>query len=119
MVDAIPYFGKSTKINDLPLGEYYVKELTKTVYGLNQNITCNNWFTSVPLAKSLLKPPYNLTLVGTIRSNKREIPEALTNTRVRPTGSSTFCFYGPNPFKMVYHRTSQKNQNQKSVATFL
>ncbi|XP_045450544.1 piggyBac transposable element-derived protein 4-like [Melitaea cinxia] len=110
MVNAIPYIGKSTKTNGLPLGEFYVKELTKTVHGSNRNITCDNWFTSVPLAKTLLKSPYNLTMVGTIRSNKREIPEALKNTRSRPVGSSIFCFdgpltlvsYKPKSSKMVY-----------------
>ncbi|XP_045763663.1 piggyBac transposable element-derived protein 4-like [Maniola jurtina] len=110
MIDAIPYLGKSTKTNGLPLGEFYVKELTKTVHGSNRNITCDNWFTSVPLAKSLLKAPYNLTLVGTIRSNKREIPEEIKNSRSRPVGSSMFCFdgpltlvsYKPKPSKMVY-----------------
>ncbi|CAB3232682.1 unnamed protein product [Arctia plantaginis] len=77
MIDAIPYLGKSTKTNGLPLGEFYVKELTKTVHGTNRNVTCDNWFTSVPLAKNLLQTPYNLTIVGTIRSNKREIPEEI------------------------------------------
>ncbi|CAB3225498.1 unnamed protein product [Arctia plantaginis] len=84
MIDAIPYLGKSTKTNGLPLGEFYVKELTKTVHGTNRNVTCDNWFTSVPLAKNLLQTPYNLTIVGTIRSNKREIPEEIKNTRSRP-----------------------------------
>lgn len=110
MLDAIPYLGRSTKTNGLQLGEFYVKELTKTVHGTNRNITCDNWFTSVPLAKNLLKTPYNLTLVGTIRSNKREIPEELKNSRSRPVGSSMFCFdgpltlvsYKPKPSKMVF-----------------
>lgn len=110
MVDAIPYLGKSTKTSGMALGEFYVKELTKTVHGTNRNITCDNWFTSVPLAKSLLKTPYNLTLVGTIRSNKREIPEEVKNSRSRPVGSSIFCFdgpltlvsYKPKPSKMVF-----------------
>lgn len=110
MIDAIPYLGRSTKTNGLPLGEFYVKELTKTVHGTNRNVTCDNWFTSVPLAKNLLQTPYNLTIVGTIRSNKREIPEELKNTRSRPVGSSIFCFdgpltlvsYKPKPSKMVF-----------------
>lgn len=110
MIDADPYIGRSTNTGGVPLGEYYIKKLSKTIHGSNRNITCDNWFTSVPLAKSLLQQPYNLTLVGTLRSNKREIPEQLKNSRSRPVGSSMFCFdgpltlvsYKPKPAKMVY-----------------
>lgn len=110
MIDADPYIGKSTNTGGVPLGEFYVKKLSQTIHGSNRNITCDNWFTSIPLAKSLLQKPYNLTLVGTIRSNKREIPELLKNSRSRPVGSSMFCFdgpltlvsYKPKPAKMVY-----------------
>lgn len=75
MFNAMPYIGKATNTNGLPQGEFYVKELSQPIHGTSRNITCDNWFTSVPLAKSLLSEPYKLTLVGTIRSNKREIPE--------------------------------------------
>ncbi|KAG6438978.1 hypothetical protein O3G_MSEX000379 [Manduca sexta] len=110
MIDAMPYLGKSTQTNGLPLGEFYVKELTKTIHGSNRNVTCDNWFTSVPLAKNLLKQPYNLTLVGTIRSNKREIPEELKKAHSRAVGTSMFCYdgpltlvsYKPKPNKIVY-----------------
>lgn len=110
MLNAMPYIGRATNTNGLPQGEYYVKELSRPLHGTNRNITCDNWFTSVPLAKSLLQEPYKLTLVGTIRSNKREIPEELKNTRSRPVGTSMFCYdgcltlvsYKPKPSKMVY-----------------
>lgn len=110
MLNAMPYIGKATNTNGLPQGEYYIKELSRPIHGTNRNVTCDNWFTSVPLAKSLLQEPYKLTLVGTIRSNKREIPEQLKNTRSRPIGTSMFCYdgcltlvsYKPKPSKMVY-----------------
>lgn len=64
----------------------------------------------MPLVKSLLQKPYKLTLVGTIRSNKREIPEQMKNTRSRAVGTSMFCYdglltlvsYKPKPSKIVY-----------------
>ncbi|XP_045505028.1 piggyBac transposable element-derived protein 4-like [Colias croceus] len=110
MIDAMPYLGKCTQTNGLPLGEFYVKELTKAVHGSNRNVTCDNWFTSVPLAKNLLRQPYNLTLVGTIRSNKREIPDELKKMQSRRVGTSMFCYdgpltlvsYKPKPSKMVF-----------------
>lgn len=110
MINGMPYLGRGTQTNGLPLGEYYVKELSKPLHGSCRNITCDNWFTSIPLAQSLLQEPYKLTMVGTVRSNKREIPEELKNSRSRPVGSSMFCFdgpltlvsYKPKPAKMVY-----------------
>lgn len=110
VIDADPYIGRSRNTGGVPLGEFYVKKLSKTIHGTNRNITCDNWFTSVPLAKSLLQQPYKLTLVGTVRSNKREIPEQCKNSSSRPVGSSMFCFDGPltllshkpKPAKMVY-----------------
>jgi hypothetical protein len=110
MLNAMTYIGRATNTNGLPQGEYYVKELSQPIHGTNRNVTCDNWFTSVPLAKSLLQEPYKLTLVGTIRSNKREIPEELKNTRSRLIGTSMFCYdrsltlvsYKPKPSKMVY-----------------
>lgn len=110
MIDAIPYLGKGTNTGDLSLGEYFVKELTRAIYGTNRNVTTDNWFTSVPLAKSLQLEPYKLTIVGTLRGNKREIPEELKNSRTRPVGSSIFCYDGPftllsfkpKPSKVIY-----------------
>lgn len=110
MVNGMPYLGRGTQTNGVPLGEYYVKELSKPLYGSCRNITCDNWFTSIPLAKNLLQEPYKLTIVGTVRSNKREIPEEMKNSRSRAVGTSMFCFdgpltlvsYKPKPAKMVY-----------------
>ncbi|RVE45404.1 hypothetical protein evm_009922 [Chilo suppressalis] len=114
MINAMPYIGKATNTNDLPQGEYYLKELSRPIHGTNRNITCDNWFTSVPAAKSLLLEPYKLTIVRTIRSNKRETPEVMKNARSRQVGTSMFGFdghltlasYKPKPSKMVYMLSS-------------
>ena len=45
-----------------------VKDLVKEIEHSGRNITCDNFFTSIPLARDLLKK--KLTLVGTIRKNK-------------------------------------------------
>ena len=37
----------------------------------------DNWFTSLSLAEKILKNPVTLTIVGTVRGNKREIPSEL------------------------------------------
>lgn len=110
MVNCTPYLGKGTDTRGVPLGEYFVKELTRSIHGTNRNVTMDNWFTSVPLAKQLSQKPYKLTLVGTMRANKKEIPEELKNNRSRDVGTTMFCYdgpltllsYKPKPAKMVY-----------------
>lgn len=110
MIDCAPYLGTGTDTGGLPLGEYFVKELTRSIHGTNRNVTMDNWFTSIPLAKQLLLEPYRLTIVGTLRSNKREIPEEIKNSRSRNVNTSMFCYdgpltllsYKPKPSKMVY-----------------
>ncbi|XP_034940289.1 piggyBac transposable element-derived protein 4-like [Chelonus insularis] len=62
MVDAEPYLGSFTKTD------------------------------GVLLAKGLVKEPYKLTLVGTPRANKREIPVEFQNERTRRTGTASFCY---------------------------
>lgn len=127
MVDCIPYLGKGTNTGGMPLGEYFVKELTRSIHGTNRNVTMDNWFTSIPLAKQLLQQPYKLTIVGTLRSNKREIPEEMKNKKrskrnnqttevntSRKVNTSMFVYDGPltllsfkpKPSKMVYMLSS-------------
>lgn len=125
MINAMPYIGKATNTNGLPLGEYYVKELSRPIHGTNRNITCDNWFSSVPLAKQLLLEPYKLTLVGTIRSNQVEIPEEMKNTRSRSIGTSMFCYdgcftlvsYKPKPSKIVYLLSSGDDESMLNSIT--
>lgn len=88
MIDAIPNLGKCTETHGLLLGEFYMKELTKTIHGTSKNVTCDSWFTSVSLVKNLLGQKYNF---GN-RSNKREIPEELKNLPSRPVETSMFCY---------------------------
>lgn len=108
MIDAEPYIGKGSNTNDEPLGMYYVKTLTKTLWGSNRNVTMDNWFTSVPLTQELLKAPYKLTIVGTLRANKKEIPPELLNNKQRPIGSSMFCYDG-NCTMVSYKPKNNKN----------
>lgn len=95
MVNAAPYTGKGSTPRNVSVAEYFVKTLTEPLHGSNRNVTMDNWFTSVPLANNLLLPPYKLTILGTIRRNKKELPSQITkNTRKRPIGDVKFCFSG-------------------------
>jgi len=57
-----------------------IMRLMEPILDSGRNLTIDNFFTSVPLAKDLLNR--KITLVGTLRTNKREIPpEMLSNKR--------------------------------------
>lgn len=68
-----------------------VKRMVKCISKSGRNVTCDNWFTSIPLAVDLLEND-KLTMVGTIRKNKREIPPFMTVAKDRPVESSIFAF---------------------------
>ena len=77
----IVYTGSQTlenKTTDEPFSQSLTLKLTEPFTNENRNVTCDNWFTSVPLAKKLLEK--KTTLLGTIRSNRKFIPkEAKSN----------------------------------------
>ncbi|UYV70328.1 hypothetical protein LAZ67_7002533 [Cordylochernes scorpioides] len=86
-----------------------VKRLVEPVSGTKRNITTDNWYTSFPLAQSLLTE-HNLTLVGTLKKNKKEIPVEFLPNRNRPIFSS---FLASMKIQLLYHM-SPRNQNQLS-----
>lgn len=66
-----------------------VVRLAKSVYGTKRNITTDNWFTSIELGEELWKN--KLTLVGTMRKNKPQIPKEFLANKNREVPS---CLYG-------------------------
>lgn len=78
-------YQKSNSTEDL------VMRLVEPVAGTNRNITCDNWFTSVPLAKRL-REEKQLTLIATLRKNKREVPPNFLPNPDREVKSSIFGF---------------------------
>lgn len=68
-----------------------VKRLVEPIANTGRNVTCDNFFTSVPLAVDLLNN-MRTTLVGTLRKNKREIPPIFIATKERPQNTSMFAF---------------------------
>ncbi|XP_049840381.1 uncharacterized protein LOC126285099 [Schistocerca gregaria] len=68
-----------------------IKRMVKCISKSGRNVTCDNWFTSIPLAVDLLEND-KLTMVGKIQKNKREIPPFMTVAKDRPLESSIFAF---------------------------
>ncbi|XP_050310635.1 uncharacterized protein LOC126746418 [Anthonomus grandis grandis] len=127
LINAEPYLGKSTQTNGLPLADHFVTSLTAPIHGTNRNVTMDNWFTNIPLAEKLLKRPYNLTILGTIRKNKPHIPpELLENNKQRQINTSMYAYsetctlvsYKPKNNKIVnllstMHKNGTVNINTK------
>lgn len=67
-----------------------VNQILRHTLNTGRNVTCDSYFTSIPLANDLYHNKQT-TLVGTLKKNKREIPPIFTNTKTRPITSSVFA----------------------------
>ena len=68
-----------------------VQRLYEPIKGTGRNVTMDNWFTSLDLLEKMHKD--KLSLLGTIRKNKREIPPDFANPcKQLPVGYSIFGF---------------------------
>lgn len=95
--NAYIYYGKNSDglgLNEeekkLSVPSQSVLRLVKVVEGTNRNITADNWFSSIPLMEVLLTK--NLTYLGTLKKNKREIPTSFLPNKEREVGSSLYGF---------------------------
>jgi len=89
--DAIPYTGRPPgQDRQRNIGMNVVLQLMQPLFGPSRNVTVDNFFTSFPLAKQL--GAENITLIGTLRKNKPEIPVEFLSNKNRPVGSTMFAF---------------------------
>lgn len=103
-----------------------VTRLIQPISKTGRNVTTDNWFISVELATDLQKK-HKLSLLGTIRKNKRQIPSEFIQTKNRILKSSYFAFrltqtlvsYMPKKNKIVlvlstmhYDKAIDKNSNE-------
>ena len=87
VANIVPYLGAQEREarGDTPLAEDVVSKLTENVTGKGYNITCDNFFTSLPLAEKLLRS--KISMVGTIRKNRRELSPLMT----QPEKDGLYC----------------------------
>ena len=102
------YLGKQAyQPREVGQGARVVKELVSPYRRSGRNVVADNFFSSVDLAQDLLVD--GLTYVGTLRSNKPHVPEAMKAHRSREDMTSLFGFhdqltlvsYVPKPGKCV------------------
>lgn len=92
-----------------------VDKLTETIKNSERNVTTDNFFMSIPLAKRLSEK--RLSLLGTLGQNKSEITPFMKSNRSRPLHSSLFGFseeitlvnYATKPNKSVMLLSTMHN----------
>ena len=100
LCDAKTYFMENLEVHcgNQPTGPHevsnspadIVERLISHLKGTCRNLTTDNWYTSYTLAMSLLQD--KITLVGTLKKNKREIPTEFLPNKQKPISSSMFGF---------------------------
>ncbi|XP_051765771.1 piggyBac transposable element-derived protein 4 isoform X2 [Ctenopharyngodon idella] len=92
-------------------GMRVVLDMTSGLQG--HTITCDNFFTSYALGEELLQR--KMSMIGTVRSNKPELPPALLSVKDRPRLSSKFAFTDTHALVSYCPR---KNKNVLLMSTF-
>ncbi|GFV88442.1 piggyBac transposable element-derived protein 4 [Trichonephila clavipes] len=74
VLNSFPYLGKDEERHEnLSLSEYFVLRLVEPFVTKGRNISTNNIFTTLNLPQ-ILKTK-NITLTGTMKRNRKEVPE--------------------------------------------
>ena len=104
------YTGKDDATDQtVSLGERVVHHLTSPLWGSGRNVTTDNFFTCIRLARFLKNK--RMTLVGTMKANRREIPNEMKHKSDRALYSSTFAFNAEDNTCLV----SYKSKTNKTV----
>lgn len=101
------YTGKDEARNrDTPLGEFVVLQLSEELKGSGIGITVDNFFCSLSLARALLSR--NMTLLGSMRSQRREIPHELRNSSGRELHSSIFVYTTEDKIQLLSYKAKPR-----------
>ncbi|KAJ4425527.1 hypothetical protein ANN_27721 [Periplaneta americana] len=92
------YAGKDERPAEERSAKAVVRRLVKPLEGTGRNVTTDRYYTSIELAEELYNDD-KLTLVGTLKSNRKHIPEELKKTQGRELYSSRFLFTDPKTGK--------------------
>ncbi|CAF1543551.1 unnamed protein product [Adineta ricciae] len=116
--NAFPYIGRQPdQRRQSHIVAKVVLELLESLYGSDRNVTMDKFFPSVPLARELQMK--KITLIGTLRKNKPELPLEFQSNKNREADSSLFGFendltlvsYVPKHHKAVLLLPSKHHDN--------
>ncbi|XP_071639052.1 piggyBac transposable element-derived protein 4-like [Temnothorax longispinosus] len=129
MLNAIPYTGRVTPERAESIPTYFVRRLSEPIHGSGRVITCDNWFSSVECFQKM-NDTYNLKMIGTLRKNKRQIPDTFKHTvsagtmRVGYAGQLSLTSYCPKKNKIVLllssvHKSVKMDNDKSKPETIL
>lgn len=102
-----PYVGRDPDRGpEIGLGEHTVLKLTETLEQ-GVNVTTDNYFTSQSLALKLIDQ--NNTLIGTVRSNRREIPQEMHQFCRTAELHSSYFLYSEKSTLVAYKAKRNKS----------
>lgn len=103
-----PYLGAQEKEQrgGVPLGESVVVKITEHIKGKGYNICCDNFFTSLPLAEKLQQS--KLSLVGTMKKNRRDLSTTMTDPQRGCVNSSKFFWHKKSGAMLVRYQPKAK-----------
>ncbi|KAL2748756.1 LOW QUALITY PROTEIN: piggyBac transposable element-derived protein 4-like [Vespula maculifrons] len=124
IIKNFPYLGKEeSRSLSIPFGEFVVLKIVEPLTRCWKHVTTeNNFFTSASLATKLLAK--RITLLGTIRGNRRELPKLAKSAKDKverfltvlyKPNNCTLTIYKFKPSKNVTILTS--NHKIKSITT--
>ena len=104
-LNAIPYLGKDDGRQIKGLGEQVTLQLMKPYKNKGYHVTTDQFFTSLSLARKLAQS--KISLLGTIRSDRREVPKlakqpVFSSTFYHSEDGSLLTCYQAKKHKMVY-----------------
>ena len=91
-----------------PLAESVVVNHCKHIKKKGYHIICDYFFTSLPVAEKLSRD--KLSIVGTMRKNRRELCKNMTEPENKATYSSKFYWHDPQTFYLRNIKQKRKSQ---------
>ena len=105
-LNAFPYLGKNKdRPTNVWLGEYVLLKLLEPYRNSGLNVTTNNYFSTQKISNILVD--VNISLVWTIRPNRREIPPS---SKINDEIFSRRLYWHIKPF---WHLIKPKNQRSE------
>lgn len=71
--------------------EFFLHEVTAPIHGTRRTVTCDNWFSAIPYFQKMMEDPYKLTFTGTVKKNKRQIPQEM-KVASKEVPAAKYCF---------------------------
>ena len=109
LYNSFPYLGKDeSRDSSVSLPTFVVTSLMQPIFKRGYNVTCDNFFTSLDVAQRLAEQ--RCSIVGTVRQNRRELPQA-AKTKQQQHETSLFTLRQTATVTL----TSYQCKKQKSV----